>query len=258
MTVKTRQAVIFAGGRGTRISEESHLRPKPMVMIGPHPILWHIVNHFYNFGVHDFVILLGYKGEVIKDYFVNQSYLSGDIRVDTRSGKVTVLGGNFPEMTITLVDTGQDTMTGGRLLRAGQYLDDTFFLTYGDGISTVDLGELERQHFLRQNVVTLTAVKPFGRFGAVTLNPDGNVSMFSEKQDQENQLINGGFMIAEKACLNFITDGDESVFETGALSKLASSGALGAHIHHGFWHSMDTLRDKEVLNEMWSRGDGSW
>lgn len=253
------KAVILAGGYGTRLSEETGVRPKPMVEIGEYPILWHIMKIYSAHGVNDFVICCGYKGEDIKQYFT-QYYLSrSDLTIDLRKNAIDVLSNGCEPWRVTLVDTGADTMTGGRLKRIREHVeDDTFFVTYGDGVADIDLGALERFHREQGTLATLTAVQPPGRFGAFRLAADEtHVEHFREKPHGDGAWINGGFFVLEPEALDYI-DGDSSVWEREPLERLAEDQQLAAYRHEGFWHPMDTLRDKRMLEELWSSPTPPW
>jgi glucose-1-phosphate cytidylyltransferase len=255
------KAVILAGGLGTRLSEETGVRPKPMVEVGGRPILWHIMKIFSAHGVHDFVICCGYKGEQIKDYFASYLLRRADVTFDL-ARRETILHTNHCEpWRVTLIDTGLNTMTGGRLKRVREHLDDeAFFFTYGDGLSDVDLDALLHFHRGQGGLATLTAVQPPGRFGAFTL-VDGQtrVHQFREKPhgDAEAAWINGGFFVLEPGVIDYI-DGDDTVWEREPMELLAKSGELSAYRHAGFWHPMDTLRDRAVLEDLWSSGAAPW
>lgn len=250
------KAVILAGGYGTRISEESHLRPKPMIEIGGRPILWHIMKLFGHHGVTDFVICLGYRGYMIKEYFSNYFMHSSDMTIDMGTGEITHLAGKAEPWRVTLIDTGQESMTGGRLKRVARYLDDTFFLTYGDGVADVDISALEAFHRAHGRRATVTSVVPPGRFGALALDGD-RVTSFIEKPDGDNGRINGGFFVLERDVIDRI-DGDATVFENEPLEGLARDGELMAYRHDGFWQPMDTLRDKNQLEALWSERRAPW
>jgi glucose-1-phosphate cytidylyltransferase len=255
------KAVILAGGFGTRLSEETGVRPKPMVEIGPYPILWHILKIFSAYDVNDFIICCGYKGEQIKSYFANYHLKNADVTFDVANREVRYHNTATEPWRVTLIDTGEATMTGGRLKRVRDYIGaETFFFTYGDGLSDVDLGRLLRFHREQSALATLTAVQPPGRFGAFTLG-DGEmlVRQFHEKPrgDSGNAWINGGFFVLEPSVIDYI-DADETSFEQEPLERLARSGQLAAHRHTGFWHPMDTLRDKMVLEDLWDSGRAPW
>lgn len=254
MKPNTIKAVILAGGKGTRIAEETAVRPKPMVEIGGRPILWHIMKSYSHYGVNDFVICCGYLGHKIKEYFLNYSYQNADLTMDLESGAVTIHQSNVEPWRVTLVDTGQDTLTGGRVGRIASYVrDDPFFcMTYGDGVSDVDIGALIAFHERHGKKATVTAVTPLARFGALEMEGDA-VTHFVEKPHNEAGYINGGFFVLKPSVLDLI-EGDETIFEKGPLETLAADGDLMAFRHDGFWQPMDTLRDKEHLEEMWAAG----
>ena len=252
------KAVILAGGYGTRISEESHLRPKPMVESGGKPVLWHILKIFSAHGVNDFVICCGYKGYVIKEYFANYYLHLADVTFDMVNNRMEVHQNSAEPWRVTLIDTGEATMTGGRIRRVGDYVRDeeAFFMTYGDGVSDVDLGALLAFHREQGVLATLTAVQPPGRFGA--LNMDGTrVTHFEEKPQGDSGWINGGFFVLSPRVLDYI-DGDHTVWERDPLERLSAEGQLAAYRHRGFWQPMDTLRDKTQLEDLWARGRAPW
>ncbi len=252
------KAVLLAGGFGTRISEETMLRPKPLVEIGGRPIIWHIMKLFSAHGVNDFIVCLGYRGYMIKEYFQNYVLHQSDVTIDMRSG-ATICHQNCAEpWSVTLVDTGPDTMTGGRIKRIGHYLnkDEPFFMTYGDGVSNVDITALAAFHESHGRQATVTAVAPPGRYGA--LECDGaTVRRFTEKPPGDNGRINGGFFVLDPAVLNRIPN-DATPFETVPLEGLAHDGELCAYHHDGFWYAMDTLRDKNHLEALWTSGKAPW
>lgn len=252
------KAVILAGGLGTRISEESHLRPKPMIEIGSHPIIWHIMKIYYFYGIRDFIVCAGYKQQVIKEYFKNYYLYNSDITFDfSKEDQMVVHNSSSEDWRVTVVDTGLGTMTGGRIKRIAKYLDnEPFLLTYGDGVSDVNIKELIEFHKSHGKIATLTAVHPAGRFGILDLN--GNeVKSFGEKIESNTDWINGGFMVLNPDVLEYI-DGDDTVFEKGPLEKLSSEGQLMAYKHSGFWQCMDTLRDKNKLEELWDSSNAPW
>jgi len=253
------KAVILAGGYGTRLSEETALRPKPMVEIGGRPILWHIMKIFSAHGINDFVICCGYKGYMIKEYFANYFLHISDLTFDLHHNKMQVLKNGAEPWTVTLIDTGEETMTGGRLKRVSQYIaEETFCLTYGDGLSNVDITQLIKFHYDQKTLATLTAVQPPGRFGVFNLSQgETAVSSFREKPQGDGAWVNGGFFVLEPGVLDYITD-DSTVWEREPLQKLAKEQMLAAYRHYGFWQPMDTLQDKHVLEERWKSGEASW
>jgi len=248
------KVVILAGGYGTRLSEVTDVRPKVMVEIGERPVIWHIMKLYSAHGFHDFVICCGYRAEVIKDWFVNYRVRQSDITVDLKNDAVEVHRNAAEPWRVTLVDTGEGTMTGGRLKRVADHLDETFLLTYGDGVSDVDVSAEIDFHREQGVLVTLCAVQPPGRFGAFPLG-DGEtlVPTFKEKPHGDGAWVNGGFFVCEPEALDYI-DGDDTTWEAEPLERLAEEGRLAAYRHHGFWHPMDTLRDKITLNDLWARG----
>ena len=252
------KVVILAGGFGTRISEESHLRPKPMIEIGHHPILWHIMKEYSHYGFNEFVICAGYKQEVIKDYFANYALYNSDVTFDfTAGGKMTVHNDASEPWKVTVVDTGYSTMTGGRIKRIQPYIgDETFMLTYGDGVSDVDIAALAAFHESHDKAVTLTAVNIGQRFGVLGMEGD-QVTSFREKREDDGAVINGGYMVLEPSVFDLL-DGDECVFEQEPLATLAQTGQLMAYRHEGFWQCMDTQRDKKQLEALWQTGDAPW
>lgn len=250
------KVVILAGGRGTRLAEETHSIPKPMVAIGGRPILWHIMRHYAAFGHNDFIVACGYKGYVIKEYFANYLTHECDLSIDLGSGHVDVLSQHSQDWRVTLVDTGESSMTGGRLKRLSSMLTEPFLLTYGDGLSDVPLDDLLRHHRASDALATVTAVHPPARFGALETSK-GLVTRFREKPTDSQDRINGGFFVVEPPVLSLLT-GDDSVFETDPLATLASRGKLAAYEHDGFWMPMDTLRDRDELNRLWDEGAAPW
>ena len=253
------KAVILAGGLGTRLSEETAVKPKPMVEIGRMPILWHIMKTYAAHGVDDFVVLCGYRGHVIKEFFAQYAARRASVRFDLGRGTMEVLDQPSEPWTVTLLDTGEHTMTGGRIRRAREHLGDgTFFLTYGDGVSDVDLSALHALHRQEGAEVTLTAVQPPGRFGALTLAPGrSRVASFDEKPEGDRAWINGGYFCVEASAIDRI-DGDEISWEKEPLSRIAAAGGLCAYRHRGFWHPMDTLRDRNYLESLWESGRAPW
>ncbi|VEE63444.1 Glucose-1-phosphate cytidylyltransferase [Shewanella putrefaciens] len=251
------KAVILAGGLGTRISEESHLKPKPMIEIGGKPILWHIMKMYSHHGINDFIICLGYKGYVIKEYFNNYFLHMSDVTFDMRENKMEVHHNHAEPWRVTLVDTGEHSMTGGRLKRVVDYLDDEpFCFTYGDGVSDLDIGALIAFHRQHGKMATVTAVSPPGRYGALTR--EGNkVVGFSEKPRGDGGLINGGFFVLSKKVIDFI-DNDMTSWEGDSIARIANIGQLMSFEHQGFWQPMDTLREKNVLEELWQSNQAPW
>lgn len=252
------KTVILCGGLGTRISEETQVRPKPMVEIGGRPILWHIMKIYERYGHADFMLALGYKGEVIKDYFLNYHARQSDFTVALKSGQVDYSNPNAEDWRVSLIDTGADSMTGGRLLRLRRHLvdDGTFMLTYGDGVSDVDLAELLAFHRRHGRLATVTAVRPPARFGDLRIE-DGQVVNFEEKPQAGEGWINGGFFVFEPAVFDYI-EGDTIILEKAPLEQLAKQGQLMAFRHGGYWQSMDTLRDRQALEEVWASGKAPW
>jgi glucose-1-phosphate cytidylyltransferase len=252
------KAVILAGGLGTRLSEETSARPKPMVEIGGKPILWHIMKMYSQHGVNDFVICCGYKGYVIKEYFANYFLHTSDITFDMRNNRMEVHQKRAEPWNITLVDTGDESMTGGRLRRVAEYVreDDAFCFTYGDGVSDVDITALIEFHKKHGKAATLTATFPPGRFGALDIT-DNQVKRFMEKPKGDGGMINGGFFVLSPRVLDYL-ENDATVWEQQPLQRLATDGKLMAFEHHGFWQPMDTLRDKTYLEELWASGNAPW
>lgn len=251
------KVAILAGGVGTRLVEETAVRPKPMVEIGGRPILWHIMKHYSYYGFNEFVIALGYKGEDIKKYMVDYCSLHSDLTVKTASGDVLRHGNDHPDWTVDLVDTGMATLTGGRIKRLGPYLgNETFMLTWGDGVADVDLKALLAFHRSHGKLATVTAVRPPARFGHLQFKGD-QVAEFSEKPQTAEGWINGAFFVLEPAVLDYI-DGDQTPWERAPLEGLARDGQLTAYRHDGFWQCMDTLRDKKLLQDLWDTGSPPW
>ena len=251
------KVAILAGGKGSRLAEETEVKPKPMVEIGGHPILWHIMKHYSHYGYDQFVIALGYKGDVIKRFMVDYCSLSSNLTVDLRRGHVTVHDGERPEWKVDLVDTGLESMTGGRIKRLAPYLGDgTFMLTLGDGISDVDLDRLLRFHRSHGRLATLTAARPPARYGRLTLDGD-QVTVFEEKPQLGEGWINGAFFVLEPAVFDYI-EGDDTQWEQEPLKRLAADGQLMAYKHDSFWQCMDTLREKHLLELMWQSGKAPW
>lgn len=252
--------VILAGGFGTRISEESHLKPKPMIEIGDAPILWHIMKYYSCFGFNDFIICCGYKGYVIKEYFADYYLHRSDITFDFSNGNEMIIHNNVAEpWRVTVVDTGLHTQTGGRIKRIQKYIDnETFMMTYGDGVSNIDIQKLVEQHKSTNNIVTLSAIQPGGRFGVLDIDEsDRKVIGFREKATEDAGWINAGFMVMEPTIFNYIDD-DKTIFEREPLENLSAQGKLGVYKHYGFWQCMDTQRDKGFLENIWGEGNAPW
>ena len=253
------QAMILAGGYGSRISEESAIRPKPMVEIGGMPILWHIMKIYSSFGVNDFIVCCGYKGHVIKDWFSSYQHHRADVTFDFRGNVTEIHSNQIEPWRITLADTGESTMTGGRIKRASEYLSgDTFLLTYGDGVSNVDIGAAIAFHRSHGKKATMTAVQPDQRFGVFPLAPDETlITHFREKPKGEGVWANAGYFVLDRTVIDYI-DGDETVWELAPMQRLAEEGQLVANRHTGFWMPMDNLRDKNVLENIWASGEAPW
>lgn len=253
------KVVILAGGYGTRLAEETDIRPKPMVEIGGKPILWHIMKSYSQYGFNDFVILLGYKGYFIKEYFANYFLHQSNITIDLKNNEMKVLNNASEPWRVTLLDTGIETMTGGRLLRAQQFLNDKpFMFTYGDGVTDLDIGKLVAFHKKHNKLVTMTAVQTEGRFGSIDVTKNDRVSHFIEKPKGDGAWINGGYFVCNQNIFKYIDEGDQTIFEKKPLENLAADGELYAYKHQGFWKCMDTLRDKMQLNELWESNNASW
>ena len=251
------KAVILAGGLGTRISEESHLKPKPMIEVGGKPILWHILKIYSHHGINDFIICLGYKGYIIKEYFANYFLHMSDVAFDMQNNEMKVLQKKAEPWRITLVDTGENTLTGGRLRRVKEHIgNETFCFTYGDGVTDLDIGQLVDFHKTRGALATVTAIQPPGRYGALEIS-DNIVKNFQEKPAGDGSWINGGFFVLEPKVIDLI-EGDNSSWEQEPLMRLATEGQLQAFQHRGFWQAMDTLRDKNRLEELWAAGKAPW
>jgi len=252
------KVVLLAGGLGSRLSEETSLRPKPMVEIGGKPILWHIMKIYSHYGYNDFVICLGYKGYVIKEYFANYFLHQSDVTIDIAENKLEVHNSQAEPWKITLVDTGVNSMTGGRIKRAAKYLNnEPFLLTYGDGVGNVDIKALVEFHQKNKKLVTVTAVQPSGRFGALSIDDTDAVSSFYEKPQGDGAWINGGFFVCQPEAINYI-DADATIWERAPMETIAAEGQMAAFRHEGFWKPMDTLRDKNELEEDWNKGEAQW
>ncbi len=251
------KVVILAGGLGTRLSEETVVRPKPMVEIGGMPILWHIMKIYSHYGLSDFIVCLGYKGECIKEYFANFCLRRSDVVFDLANNSMELANCKAEPWRVTCIDTGESSMTGGRLKRVAHLLDDTFCLTYGDGVGNIDIASAVDFHKTHGGLATLTAVQPMGRFGAFQLGESTRVAGFHEKPKGDGAWVNGGFFILEPRVIDYI-DGDDTSWEREPLERLSREGELHAWRHAGFWQSVDTLRDKQVLNQVWESGDPPW
>ena len=253
------KVVLLAGGFGTRISEESHLKPKPMIEIGGQPILWHIMKEYSSYGFNEFVICAGYKQQVIKEYFANYYLHRSDITFDFTAQNEMVVHNNVAEpWKVSIVDTGLNTMTGGRIKRVRDYIgNDTFMLTYGDGVCDINIKELYDFHKKSGKLATMTAIQPGGRFGTLDIDESNTIERFSEKRKEDGGWINGGYMVIEPQVIDYI-DGDQTVFEREPLERLAAEGQLRAYKHDGFWQCMDTLRDKNLLEELLEQNKAPW
>ena len=251
------KAVILAGGLGTRLSEETVVKPKPMVEIGGKPILWHIMKSYSAHGVNDFIVCLGYKGYVIKEYFANYFMHMSDVTFDMENNRMEVHQASAEPWRVTLIDTGDNTMTGGRLTRVAAYVGQgDFCFTYGDGVADVDIGKLIEFHRSQGTLATVTSVQPPGRFGSLNIK-DGKITTFKEKPEGDGGWVNGGFFVLSPRVIDYIDD-DSTTWERWPLEKLASEGQLSAYKHEGFWQPMDTLRDKVMLEDLWASGETPW
>lgn len=250
------KAVILAGGLGTRLSEETLLRPKPMVEIGGRPVLWHIMKSYSAHGINDFIICLGYRGYMIKEYFANYALHMSDVTIDMRKNVTVTHQSHTEPWSVTLVDTGELTATGGRLKRIRDYLDGDFCMTYGDGVSDLDIGALIAFAREQGTLATVTATQPPGRFGVLTMSGQ-RIAEFKEKPNAEGGLVNGGYFVLKPKVLDYI-EGDDTAWEREPMERLASDGQLAAYMHRGFWQPLDTLRDKILLNELWESGRAPW
>ena len=252
------KVVILAGGYGTRISEESHLKPKPMIEIGEKPILWHIMKYYSQFGYNEFIICLGYKQYVVKEFFADYFLHTSDVTFDLANNTMKIHNNYSEPWKVTLIDTGLNTMTGGRVKRIRDYVgDEPFMLTYGDGLSNIDLTALEKFHRSHGKIATISAVNIGQRFGVLDLEENGKINSFREKNDDDGSLINGGYMVINPGVFDYI-EGDETVFEQDPLRNLAKDGELMAYRHDGFWQCMDTQREKMQLEELWQSGRAPW
>ena len=250
------KAIILAGGLGTRISEESHLKPKPMIEIGGKPILWHIMKGYGTYGINEFVICCGYKGYVIKEYFANYFLHMSDVTFDMSNNQMEVHQKNVEPWRVTLVDTGENTQTGGRIRRVQDHIDGTFCLTYGDGVSDIDINQLVSFHQDQKTLATVSAIQPAGRFGSIQI-VGARVKNFFEKPKGDHRWISGGFFVCEPGVLERIPD-DQTIWERGPLESLAHDNQLSVYKHDGFWAAMDTLRDKVFLEQLWEAGTAPW
>jgi glucose-1-phosphate cytidylyltransferase len=252
------KVVILAGGYGTRISEETDIKPKPMVEIGGKPIIWHIMKYYSSFGIKDFVICLGYKGYIIKEYFYNYYLHHSNVTVDLRSNVKLIHDTSTEDWKVTLVDTGKETLTAGRIKKIKEYIDnETFMLTYGDGLSNVDINKLLGSHKASKALVTVTAAKPQGRFGIMQISDNSFVKSFHEKRISDTGWVNGGYFVCEPGVFDYI-DGDHQMWEQEPLTRICEEAKLNAYKHDGFWHPMDTIKDKLDLNNLWDSGNAPW
>ena len=253
------KAVILAGGLGTRISEETYSKPKPMIEIGGRPILWHIMKIYSSYGINDFIICLGYKGYFIKEYFVNYHKHMSDLTINLKNNDIKIHNSFAEPWNVTLIDTGEDSMTGGRIARIKEYVkDEEFFcLTYGDGVADINISDLIKFHKEQKRLATLTAVKPAGRFGALEIE-DNFVKKFQEKPKGDGGYVNGGFFVLSPKAIDYIKEGDKTVWEKSPLNDLSKDEQISAFKHEGFWQPMDTLRDKNYLEELWSDKKAPW
>ncbi len=253
------KVVILAGGLGTRLSEETDIRPKPMVEIGGMPIIWHIMKIYSSYGFNEFIICLGYKGYIIKEYFANYFLHQSDVTIDVQNNKLEVHNTFSENWKITLVETGANTLTGGRIKRIQKYIgEERFMLTYGDGVSNVDIPSLVKFHESNKKLCTVTAVQPSGRFGVLQINENELVESFHEKRPEDTGWINGGYFVCEHEVFDFIKQGDDTIWEREPLENLAKEKQLGSYKHRGFWRPMDSLKDKMDLNELWNKGKAEW
>lgn len=253
------KVVLLAGGLGTRLSEETVIKPKPMVEIGGMPILWHIMKIYSSYGFNDFIICLGYKGYIIKEYFANYFLHKSDVTINLKDNSLKVHDSQAEPWTITLVDTGNESMTGGRIKRVQPHIGkETFMLTYGDGVSNIDIKKLVNYHKEHGKLCTVTSVQPSGRFGALDLTNDMSVNSFLEKPKGDGSWINGGYFVCQPEVFDYITEGDSTVWEQKPMEQIASDGQMKAFKHEGFWRPMDTLKDKHDLNEMWDTNNSPW
>ena len=254
----TKKLVILAGGLGTRISEETQAKPKPMVEIGGKPIIWHIMKYYSYFGVNEFIICCGYKGYMLKEFFHNYFLHLSDVVIDVKNNNLEILRKEELHWKISLIDTGENTQTGGRLKKISKYIDSTFFMTYGDGLSDINISELLSFHQDKNKFCTVSAVNPPARFGALTINSDSMVTSFNEKPKGDGQFINGGFFVLEPSIFDYIPDDDFMPWENLPMHDLAKNNQLAAYKHMGFWQPMDTLREKNILEVLWINNVAPW
>lgn len=253
------KVLLLAGGFGTRLSEETDIRPKPMVEVGGKPILWHIMKTYSHYGFNEFVILLGYKGYYIKEYFANYFLHQSDVTIDMTNNKMEIHNNSSEPWKVTLLDTGLDSMTGGRIKRAQNFIgNEPFMLTYGDGIADIDINKLVQFHKSHGKLLTMTSAQPDGRFGALEIDDNNQVKEFKEKPKGDGSWINAGYFVCEPKVFDYILDGDSTVFEQEPLKNLAKDGEIFTYKHHNFWMPMDTLRDKIKLNELWTTNNARW
>ncbi len=253
------KAVILAGGFGSRLSEETTLKPKPMVEIGGRPILWHIMKIYSSYGINEFIILLGYKGYYIKEYFANYFLHQSDVKIDIKNNKIEVINNESEPWKVTLLDTGLDTMTGGRIKRAEPHIGKKpFLLTYGDGVADININELIKFHKSHGKKLTLTSAQPDGRFGGLNINNENRVIEFNEKPKGDGSWINAGFFVCEPEVFDYLNGGDSTIFEQYPLKTMANKGEIFTYKHNSFWMPMDTIRDKKVLNELWENNKAKW
>jgi len=253
------KVVLLAGGFGTRLSEETDIRPKPMVEIGGKPILWHIMKTYSEYGFNEFVILLGYKGYFIKEYFANYFLHQSDVTFDLKSNKMEILNNSSEPWKVTLLDTGLHSMTGGRIKRAQEFIgNEPFMLTYGDGVANIDIDSLIKFHKSHGKSMTMTSAQPDGRFGALEIGKDNRVMEFKEKPKGDGSWINAGYFVCEPKVFDYITEGDNTIFEQAPLKNLAMDGEVYTYKHDDFWMPMDSLRDKHKLEELWANGQSPW
>jgi len=253
------KVLLLAGGFGTRLSEETDIRPKPMVEIGGKPILWHIMKIYSTYGFNEFVVLLGYKGYYIKEYFANYFLHQSDVTIDMRDGSMEVHNNSSEPWRVTLLDTGLNSMTGGRIKRAQSFIgDEPFMLTYGDGVGDIDINKLIEFHKSHKKALTMTSAQPDGRFGALNIDENSQVLEFKEKPKGDGSWINAGYFVCESRVFDYIEGGDSTIFEQEPLRNLAKDGEIYTHKHSGFWMPMDTLRDKHKLNDMWDKNLALW